>query len=115
MLNSKIRDKWIATYRKKQLWKEKLYINEHLTKKNQTILYETKQNAKKKNFKFVWVRDCKILVRKNETSRIFTIRSLEDMESILHLKSSDLNDTASSTSYCTFQGDEEDEEEDDTK
>ncbi|KAI5707948.1 hypothetical protein M8J76_007506 [Diaphorina citri] len=35
MANSSTRDKWTNAYRKKQLWQQNIYINEHLTKKNQ--------------------------------------------------------------------------------
>lgn len=80
LLNSKTRDKWTKSYRAKKLWTEKVYINEHLTLKNQKLLAEAKKKAKENNFKYTWVKDCKILVRRNEKSKVFTIRKMEDLD-----------------------------------
>ncbi|KAL1446766.1 hypothetical protein WDU94_002716, partial [Cyamophila willieti] len=86
LLDSKTRDKWTQAYRKVKLWEEKIYVNEHLTQKNQKILYQAKLLAKEKKFKFVWVKDCKVHVRQNEESRVYVIRNMEDLEMIFKKK-----------------------------
>lgn len=54
---------------------QKIYVSDHLTPKNKALLYKSKIFCRENNFKFVWVNDCKILVRKNETSRIVHIQN----------------------------------------
>ncbi|KAI5723366.1 uncharacterized protein LOC103521242 [Diaphorina citri] len=83
LLNSKTRDIWTAAYRQKKLWAQKIYVNEHLTKKNQDLLHQAKEFKSRYNFNFVWVRDCKIFIRKNDKSRVFVIRSELDFERVL--------------------------------
>ncbi|XP_026678951.1 uncharacterized protein LOC113467137 [Diaphorina citri] len=86
LLNTKTRDKWTAAYRQKKLWHENFYINEHLTRRNQELLYQTKQLARKKNYRYVWTHDCKILIRKNENSKAYAIKNLDQLENILGIK-----------------------------
>ncbi|KAL1454436.1 hypothetical protein WDU94_010692 [Cyamophila willieti] len=86
LLNTKTRDRWTAAYRQRKLWNEKWYVNEHLTKTNQDLLYKTKEWAKKNNYKFVWTRDCKVHLRKDENSRVFAVNNLEHLESIQKVK-----------------------------
>ncbi|KAI5718811.1 hypothetical protein M8J76_000589 [Diaphorina citri] len=85
MANSSTRDKWTNAYRKKQLWQQNIYINEHLTKKNQQLLFKCKQLKQTHNFKYVWVKDCKVLVRKDENARIIAIRNEKDLSRIMPL------------------------------
>lgn len=80
MANTKTRDKWTAAFRKSDLWKSKIYVNEHLTKRNQSLLSQAKKFKKEHKYKYVWVKDCKILIRKDESSRIFAIRNEEDLK-----------------------------------
>ena len=56
-----------------------VFVNEHLTVRNKTLLQETKSFAKMKNFKFVWVNDNRILMRKTENSKILRIRDQTDL------------------------------------
>lgn len=70
----------IGTYGLKiQGLSESLFINEHLTSDNKLLLKRTKEAAKNKGFKFVWVRNCTIYVRKNETSPAKPIKSENDI------------------------------------
>lgn len=54
-----------------------LYINEHLTQANKILYKEARTAAKLKNYKFVWVKNGNIYVRKNETSRVTHIKNIE--------------------------------------
>lgn len=59
-----------------------LYVNDHLTIENKNLLRQTRELCKQKNYKFVWVRECKILVRKNEGSRIIHIENGSSLQRI---------------------------------
>lgn len=41
-----------------------IYVNDHLTLYNKSLLSKAKALAKEKKFRFVWVKHCKIFVRK---------------------------------------------------
>lgn len=82
LLNSKTRDKWIKEYKQKQLWKQHLYISEHLTVYNQNLFYHTRKLAKEKKFKFAWTKDCQIYLKRNENSKLYIIKRMADIEMI---------------------------------
>lgn len=60
----------------------KVYFNEHLTLKNKTLFRQTREAAKQHGHRFVWVKHGAILVRKNDTSPVFSVRSENDLEKI---------------------------------
>lgn len=82
LLNTKTRDIWTKAFREQKLWHQKIYVNEHLTKRNQDLHRMTKAMKEKYQYKYVWVRDCKIFVRKNETARVYVVRNEKDLERI---------------------------------
>lgn len=105
LLNTKTRDVWTAAYRQKKMWEQKIYLNEHLTRKNQNLLKKTKTIQKEHGFKFVWVRDCKIFIRKNESSRVFVIRSEEDFDRVLGKKwnaESEISEEGNDDTFSSF-------------
>ncbi|KAL4719262.1 hypothetical protein ACJJTC_002123 [Scirpophaga incertulas] len=59
-----------------------IYLNEHLTLSNKILFRQSREAAKKHEFKFVWVKHGVILVRKSETSPIFAIRCSDDISKI---------------------------------
>lgn len=59
-----------------------LYINEHLTQTNKILYKEVRTAAKTKNYKFVWIKNGNIFVRKNETSRITHIKNSEQINNL---------------------------------
>ncbi|XP_047523168.1 uncharacterized protein LOC125061680 [Pieris napi] len=61
---------------------KKFFVNEHLTPENKQLLKEAKALAAKKGFKFVWVRNCCIFLRRNEESPVITINFRRDLEKI---------------------------------
>ena len=82
------RDRWVGKKKNqvtsdqivKSTNKSKVYVNEHLTPFYKTLLWQTKQYAKKNNYKFVWIRNMKIHMRKDETDNaVRVIRSEEDL------------------------------------
>lgn len=60
----------------------KFFVNEHLTPENKQLLSSVKTHAKTKSYKFVWVRNCNIFLRKNEESPVITISSIKDIQKI---------------------------------
>lgn len=60
-----------------------IYINEHLTKDNKMLLSSCKQKAKEVNFKYIWTKNCRIFVRKNESSPPIPIISMQDLSKII--------------------------------
>lgn len=60
----------------------KIYINEHLTKENKSLLKSCKIKAKEINYKYVWTKNCTIYVRKNEVSPSIPIMCEGDLNKI---------------------------------
>ena len=59
-----------------------IYINDHLTPKNKYLLSEAKKRCRDLNWRYVWVSDCKILVRKTASTRAIQIAREEDIAKI---------------------------------
>lgn len=62
--------------------KEKIYINERLTKSKRVFFAQTRSVAKEKQIKFVWLSNGDILIRKNENSKIMKITSTQDFDNL---------------------------------
>ncbi|XP_041985656.1 uncharacterized protein LOC121737969 [Aricia agestis] len=60
----------------------KVYLNDHLTQRNKSLLNKAKSMAKERNFKYVWVKHSKIMVRKSDTSPILFIKNENDLKKI---------------------------------
>lgn len=59
-----------------------VFVNDHLTPQNKLLYRQVRITAKENNFKFVWLNDSKIFVRKSETSKPILINSNEDLSKI---------------------------------
>lgn len=59
-----------------------VYINEHLTPLNKNLLKKAREAGKSLNYSFIWVKDCKIFLRKNETSKIIHVSCELDLAKI---------------------------------
>lgn len=66
----------------KSLPRTKIYVNEHLTSKNKKILYLTKQKAKDL-YKYVWVKNGEIFIRKDDASKILKVSSVDEISKIM--------------------------------
>ncbi|CAG4964370.1 unnamed protein product [Colias eurytheme] len=60
-----------------------VYVAEHLTPANKILHATARLKAKETNYKFVWVRNGKIFVRKNETSQALQIRCLDSIKKMV--------------------------------
>ncbi|CAK1555974.1 unnamed protein product [Leptosia nina] len=61
----------------------RVFVNDHLTIENKILLNKTKLIAKQRGFAFVWVKNCKILIRRNPTSPALTIKSEKDLQKLV--------------------------------
>lgn len=59
-----------------------IYINEMLCSANKKLLFDTKIFAKNNNFKYVWVRDGMIFIRKSDNQKYFVIKDFTDLNKI---------------------------------
>lgn len=61
---------------------EKVFLNEHLTLKNKQLFRKVRDEAKKHDYKYTWIKNATILVRKSDTSPVFAVRSEKDLDKI---------------------------------
>lgn len=61
----------------------RVYINDHLSSYNKMLLQKAKLIAKEKNYTYCWVRNCTVMVRQNDTSKILHITSEESLKKIV--------------------------------
>lgn len=59
-----------------------VFFNEHLTAFNKSLLHQAKNLAKAKEYNYVWVKNCTIFARKNDTSPVIAITNEEDLNKI---------------------------------
>ncbi|XP_038219562.1 uncharacterized protein LOC119837857 [Zerene cesonia] len=86
--NRYMKENFVAAAKKRKITASELgctgdssiFVNDHLTLANKTLLNKTKILAKEKGFLYVWVKNCKILVRKNSTSPVLSIKSDSDLK-----------------------------------
>lgn len=87
------RDRWISGFRTVRPLpassvnasfksSSKVYINEHLTPENKSLLSKVKDVAKNKNYKYVWCRNGKMFVRKDSNDRCIKIERLSDTDKL---------------------------------
>lgn len=79
----RIRDKWMSTRGSlKPLFESrkipKLFFNENLTHANRQLFWLARERGKAKNYKFVWVKSCKIYAKKLESSSLVKITRSSD-------------------------------------
>ncbi|KAJ0183174.1 hypothetical protein K1T71_001150 [Dendrolimus kikuchii] len=59
-----------------------IHFNDHLTSANKSLLKRAKELAKEKNFMYVWVKNCSIMVRRSDTSPVIHIVDIKDLNKI---------------------------------
>lgn len=86
------KDSFLSAIRKKQGITSKdigvdgdlnVYVNEHLTLNNKQLLSKCKNTAKEHNFKYVWTKNCRIYVRRNDTSPYILVSKEADLKKIV--------------------------------
>ncbi|XP_052743482.1 uncharacterized protein LOC128199177 [Bicyclus anynana] len=61
----------------------RVYINDHLSSYNKMLLQKAKLMAKEKKYSYCWVRNCTVMVRQNDNSKIIHITSEESLKKIV--------------------------------
>lgn len=59
-----------------------IYVNEHLTPFYKDLHKKTKEAKRVAGYKYIWIRNCKIYVRKDDTSPAFIINRFDDISKI---------------------------------
>lgn len=59
-----------------------VYVGDHLTPTNKLLLQRVRQLKNEYNYDYVWVRDCKIFMRKNDKSKILYINNESDLSKV---------------------------------
>ncbi|CAH2097388.1 unnamed protein product [Euphydryas editha] len=63
--------------------KSPVYVVEHLSPNNKALHAAARIKAKEMNYKYVWVRNGKIFVRKNEGAELIQIRNKNSLSKII--------------------------------
>lgn len=61
---------------------DRIYANDHLSARNKYLFHLAKTKANEKNYKYCWVRNCTIMVRRDDSSPIVYINSEEALNKI---------------------------------
>lgn len=61
---------------------QKMYVNERLTKARRLLFYKTRNISKEKQYKYVWITNADILVKKNDASTTIRIKSEADINKL---------------------------------
>lgn len=56
------------------------YVNEHLMPVKKLLFLKAKKFCKENNIKYIWIKDCKILARKTDHTKIKLINNFEDLK-----------------------------------
>lgn len=57
-----------------------IFVNEHLTVLNKNLLKTAREVAKEKGYKYVWTKNCRIFMRKNDVGPPLLIKTPEDLK-----------------------------------
>lgn len=53
--------------------KTAIYVNEQMTSTNRDLFFKARNAVKEVGYKFIWFKNNKIFVRKNEGSKVFAV------------------------------------------
>ena len=67
----------------RKLENQKLYLNENLPANLKQLRGKANQLRNNKNYKFIWVKNGTILVRKSENTNAIAIKKISDLEKII--------------------------------
>ena len=62
--------------------RKSVYVSEHLSPANKSLHAAARLKAKELNYKFTWIRNGRIFVRKDESSEFILIRNTESLKLI---------------------------------
>lgn len=67
----------------KDLDQGRVFVGEHLTPQTASLLKAAKEELKRKNYKFIWVKDNKIYAKQTDNEKIVNIRSETDIVKLI--------------------------------
>ncbi|XP_047984777.1 uncharacterized protein LOC125225216 [Leguminivora glycinivorella] len=59
-----------------------IYVNEHLTAVNKVLLRRARDRKAELNFNYLWVKQCKIYMRKSDSSKVYVITNEADLKKL---------------------------------
>lgn len=59
-----------------------IYVSDHLTPQNKLLLKRARQMKSDLQYSYLWIRDCKILMRKNDHSKVIAISKQSDLSKL---------------------------------
>lgn len=59
-----------------------VFVNDHLAPHNKSLFGKARKLGKEFGYKYIWSRDCKMFLRKNDTSKIIHISNEQDLNKI---------------------------------
>lgn len=62
---------------------QRIYVNDHLSPYNRFLFQQAKIKAKEKGYTFWWVRNCTVMVRREPSSPVIHVTSLEALNKIV--------------------------------
>lgn len=60
-----------------------IFVNEHLTIENRNLYKKVRQLATAKMYTFIWIKNCRIFVRKGDKTQIIHVASEDDLKKIV--------------------------------
>lgn len=86
------RDAWITCFRRKgtltasevhpSFSKNRVFISEHLSPDNKIFLSQLKEKGRDAGFKYIWFREGRFFVRKNDGEKCHKISNLQDLDKL---------------------------------
>ena len=61
---------------------EKIFINKNLTQTRKKLFWQTKQKAKKEEWKYYWTVNINIFVKKHDNANAVLIKNVQDLQLI---------------------------------
>ena len=80
-ISRNVRDNFTKNKKKKIKKEDRIYINESLTKENRQIFSNCLQYKKKHQFKYIWTKNGKTLLKKNDERKAIMISNTDDLVS----------------------------------
>lgn len=93
-----IQEKWISKAKSSKITvsdicpleihnNNKVYVSEAMTKMNKSILWQAKKELKtNQNYKYIWFKKGLVKARKNDGSKIYNLRTMEDIQILANVK-----------------------------
>lgn len=78
----KTRDAWIEKRNVLRRARDKVFIQENMTRRNRALLWTAREWARERQYQFVWHKNNKIFLRKENGARAFLIHREDDLRNL---------------------------------